>query len=210
MRGLKTERLILWSALASGVLLISNIVAVKLWTFAGVAIDGGIVLFPLTYIIGDLIVEFYGRKLANKVIWASLMVNILAILTFMGVSVLPPHPDWHGQEAFGQILGFVPRIVIGSLIAYLVSQLVNNLVFEKIKQKTGERGFLVRALGSSLISKLFDIVIFEIIAFYGVLPFKDFLGQMVVAYLAGILLEVILSPITVGVVKLIKRRDAEI
>lgn len=196
----KQTLLIFFAALAAGILLISNLVATKLWNFFGIAVDGGIILFPLSYILGDVIVEIFGRKTADKVVWAGFSINILAVITFIAVGKLPPYPGWDGQDAYMQILGFVPRIVAGSLIAYVASQLLNNLVFEKIRNQTGKKWLGLRAIASSMVARLVDSAIFETIAFVGVLSFGEFIGQATFAYFAGLFLEILLIPLTYLVV----------
>ena len=195
-----TERretlLIVFAVLAAGILLISNLVATKLWEFCGVAVDGGIVLFPFSYVLMDVIVEIFGRKKADKIVWTSLGLNILAVATFMLVGALPAYPGWEGQEAYMQILGFVPRIVVASLVAYVISQLLNNYVFTKIRERTGKKWLGLRAIASSVLGRAVDSAIFETIAFIGVLSFGEFVGQAVFAYIAGMTLEILLTPIT--------------
>lgn len=200
-----TKALIYATALSSGILLISNLVATKLWDLFGVAVDGGIVIFPLSYILGDVIVEIFGQKSARNVIFAGFFLNILAVAIFMLVGILPPYAGWEGQEAYMQILGFVPRIVVGSLLAYIASQLLNNFVFEKIRAKTGKKHLFVRSIGSSLLARLVDSGIFETVAFFGVLSGKEFLAQAAFAYFAGMVFEVILTPLTYLVVGAAKR-----
>lgn len=196
--------LVILAVNAGGVLLISNLVAVKIWSFLGVPVDGGIVLFPISYIIGDVIIELYGRRIARMVIWQSLLLNVLAVAAFWVVGELPAHPEWQLQEAYQSILWFVPRIVLASLLAYLVSQLINNLVFEKIKQETGQKKLWLRALGSSMVARLCDTMIFETVAFFGVLSLTEFTKQAIFAYGAGMILEVILTPLTYLVVKIFR------
>lgn len=123
MSNFKQKLLIYFSAILASTLLISNLSAVKLWNFFGIAVDGGIVLFPLTYILGDLIVEFYGKKIAKDVIFAGFTVNIIAVIAFYIVILLPPFDGWNMQEAFASVLGFTPRIILASLIAYVCSGL---------------------------------------------------------------------------------------
>lgn len=201
----KVNILIFLATLSAGVLLISNLAAVKLWNFFGVAVDGGIVIFPISYILSDVVMELFGRKVARNIIWSGLLLNILAVLIFVIVGALPEFAEWGLQDSYQAILGFTPRIVAGSLLAYLVSQLTNNFLFEKIKQKTGEKYLFVRSLGSSMISRMIDLLIFEVVAFFGVLSFQDFLFQMIFAYVAGFALEALLTPITYMVVKMLKK-----
>lgn len=204
------EKLNVFLALAvisAGVLIISNIVAVKIWDFCGIPVDGGIAIFPLTYIIGDVVVELYGKKHANMVLYMGFILNILAVLIFLFVGNLPAYPGWENQDAWDKILGFAPRIVAGSLIAYIVSGLINNKIFVMIKKKTGEGKLWLRSIGSSAIAKIFDTVIFKTIAFLGVLTFPEFLEQLVFAYVASVFLEIILTPLTYFIVGRLKKYE---
>ena len=205
MENKRVNLLITLSIISGTVLLISNLAATKLFNFCGVSMDAGILIFPLSYIVGDLIVEFYGKDTARVVIWGGFAMNLVGMLVLLLAVHLPAYENWTNQEAFATIFGFMPRVVIGSLIAYVVSSLVNNFVFECIRHATHHRHFAARALGSSVIAKFFDIIIFEVIAFAGILSFKEFLVQVLVAYGAGMLLETILTPVTSFIVKLIDR-----
>lgn len=196
----RIKNLIAISILSGGVLLISNLAATKIWSFCGIPFDGGLLLFPLSYVLGDLAIELFGRKVARSIIWSSFVLNMIAAIILIVVGMLPPYSEWNNQSAYEAILGFAPRVVVGSLIAYVVSSLVNNMIFQKIKDSTlverRDKSFFSRAVGSSAIAKLIDIIVFETIAFLYVLPLKDFLIQMAFAYLAGMILEIALFPIT--------------
>ena len=193
--------LIYLTAISAGILLISNLAATKLWNMFGIAVDGGILCFPISYILGDIIIEFYGKKVAKSVIFSSILLNILAAFVFWAVCSLPPFSGTEEmQNSIVNVLGFAPRIILGSLTAYFFSQFSNNFIFEKIKKKTGSKLFLVRALGSSIVAHFLDSLVFETIAFLGVLPFNDFLNQALFAYLLGLALELILSPIELLIV----------
>lgn len=180
------------ASISSAVLIISNLAAGKLWNLYGIAVDGGIIIFPLTYIIGDLIVALYGEKKANLVVFVSMCLGgLMALTMFVVTHFLPAFPGWEDQAAFEAVFGAVGRITIGSLVGYLLSNLLNNHVFVKLNG-----GFIGKALGSSAVSRLLDNLTFETIAFLGVLPFSEFLKQMAFAYLAGMALETILSPLS--------------
>lgn len=202
---IKQTTLIYLTAISAGILLISNLAATKLWNMLNIAVDGGVVCFPISYILGDIIIEFYGQKTAKHVIFSSLALNIIAALVFWVVCILPPFTGTEDmQTSIVKVLGFAPRIIIGSLTAYLFSQFSNNYIFDKIKQKTGSKLFLIRALGSSFIAHFLDSLVFETIAFLGVLPFNDFLNQALFAYILGLGFEFILSPIELFIVTKIR------
>lgn len=203
MSNFKLKLLIYFATISACTLLISNLAAIKLWDFFGIAVDGGVVLFPVTYIIGDLIIEFYGKKIAQNIIFAGFLVNVIAVIVFYIVIALPAYDGWGMQEAYANVLGFTPRIIFGSLIAYVCANLFNNFVFMKLKHSKGifATSFIARALGSSAFAHLIDSGIFEVIAFLGVLPFNEFLAQAIFAYVLGIGFELILSPLEVVIVK---------
>ena len=208
MTNFKLRLLIYFTAISAGVLLISNLSAVKLWNLFGIAVDGGVVVFPLTYIVGDLIVEFYGKSVAKNVIVAGFLVNVIAMIAFYIVIALPAYPGWQMQEAYASVLGFAPRIIIGSLAAYVSSNLLNNYVFTRMKQGKGifATSFIARALGSSAFAHIIDSLIFETIAFLGVLPFAQFIAQAGFAYVLGVGFEVVLSPLEAWIANVLGRK----
>ena len=194
-------------ALFVAVLLISNIAAVKLIQVGSFILDGGAFLFPLVYILGDVLSEVYGWKATRRAVWLGFVASIVAALIFWLVQLTPAPGAWENQEAFEAILGFVPRIVVASLVAYLVGQLLNSWVLVKIKQRTNERNLWVRLLGSTVVAQLADTLIFCTIAFYGVISGLDFVNYVVVGYLFKVLVEVVVMPITYRVVAAVKRRE---
>lgn len=202
----KIRLLIYFTSLSAGTLLISNLAAIKLWNLWGIAVDGGLVLFPLTYILGDLIIEIFGKTNARNVILSGFLINLIAVAVFYIVIALPPYPGWTMQEAYAMVLGFSPRIILGSLCGYLTSNLLNNTLFIRMKQSDSlfARSFIARALGSSVFAHIVDTAVFETIAFLGVLSFSEFLAQAVFAYLLGMGLELILSPLEAWIEKKLK------
>jgi queuosine precursor transporter len=189
------------------ILLISNIGATKLIEFGPFITDGGVFLFPLTYIIGDILSEVYGLKAARKAIFMGFAMSILAAVTFYLIQLSPPADAYEFQSSFENVLGFVPRIVLASLLGYLVGQLLNAYVLVKIKQKTKERYLWARLIGSTAVGELADTVVFCTVAFYGVITGGEFLNYVIVGYLYKTLLEVFLLPVTYPVIRSIKRRE---
>ena len=190
-----------------GVLLISNIGATKLISAGPLIVDGGAFLFPLTYIIGDVLSEVYGWKAARKAILIGFAMSILAAITFFVVQISPPADGYENQAAFEAVLGFVPRIVLASVCGYLVGQLLNAYVLVRIKERTKERYLWARLIGSTAVGEAADTVVFCTIAFYGVITGADFLNYVLVGYVYKTLLEVVLLPITYPVIRAIKRRE---
>jgi uncharacterized integral membrane protein (TIGR00697 family) len=190
-----------------GLLLISNIGAVKLIEFGPIITDGGAFLFPLVYIAGDILSEVYGFKAARKAILIGFAMSILAALTFWLVQISPPAEAWGNQEAFESVLGFVPRIVLASVAGYLVGQLLNAWVLVKIKERTQEKALWLRLLGSTAVGELADTVVFCTIAFYGVITGEEFLVYVAFGFAYKTLVEVVLLPVSYAVIGWVKRRE---
>ena len=192
-------------AVFAALLLMSNIGAVKLIEFGPIITDGGAFLFPLVYIVGDVLSEVYGLKAARRAIFLAFALSILASLTFWAVQVAPPADGWGNQGAFEAVLGFVPRIVLASVCGFLVGQLLNAYVLVKIKERTAERALWFRLIGSTVVGELADTLTFCTIAFYGVITGSDFVNYVITGYVYKTLLEVVLLPITYRVIALMKR-----
>jgi len=190
-----------------GLLLISNIGAVKLIEFGPIITDGGVFLFPLVYIVGDILSEVYGFKAARKAIFIGFAMSILAALTFWLVQISPPAEAWGNQEAFESVLGFVPRIVLASVAGYLVGQLLNAWVLVKIKERTQEKALWLRLLGSTIIGEFADTIVFCTIAFYGVITGAEFLVYVAFGFAYKTLVEVVLLPVSYAVIGWVKRRE---
>src|SRR6186997_1647164 len=204
-------------AVFCGLLLISNIAATKTITVVdglpafvggGIFTDGGAFLFPLTYIVGDVLAEVYGLRQAKRAIWVGFGLGALASLTFLAVGAAPPGPGYENQQAFVAVLGFVPRIVLASLSGYLAGQFLNAYVVVKIKERTKERHLWVRLIGSTVVGEFADTALFCVIAFVGVFPtWGSLISFTVTGYVYKVLVEVIFLPVTYAVIRAIKRRE---
>ena len=205
-------------ALFCSLLLISNVAAVKLialgpevevlgFPVLPLITDGGALLFPLTYIFGDVLAEVYGFRGARRAIFIGLGVSVLAALTFLLVGIAPPAADWPNQDAFDAILGFVPRIVAASLVGYVAGQLLNALVLVKLKERTPDGSLWSRLLGSTLVGEAADTALFCIIAFGGIVTGKTLINYILVGYLYKVLVEVLLLPVTYRVIALVKKHE---
>ena len=188
-------------------LLISNIGAVKLIAIGPIITDGGAFLFPLTYIVGDVLSEVYGLKAARRAILLGFLMSIVAAITFWIVQVSPPAGDWPNQEAFEAVLGFVPRIVLASVLGFLVGQLLNAWVLVKIKERTRERKLWLRLLGSTAVGQFADTLVFCTVAFYGIITGAEFWTYVLFGYVYKTALEFVLLPITYAVIGFVKRRE---
>ncbi|MDO5722084.1 MAG: queuosine precursor transporter [Actinomycetaceae bacterium] len=193
-------------------LLISNIAATKLIAinvgFTSLIFDGGAILFPLTYILGDVLAEVYGFPKARRAILMGFIFSILASLIFLIVGAAPPAADYLHQDAFVAVLGFVPRIVAASVLGYLAGQLLNAWILVRIKQRFGAERLWVRLIGSTLVGELADTLIFCTIAFYGVITGAQFLNYVLVGYFYKVAVEVLALPVTYPTLALVKRLEA--
>ncbi|WP_040284223.1 queuosine precursor transporter [Tessaracoccus massiliensis] len=205
-------------ALFCALLLISNVSAVKLIQFGPdvevfgfpilpIITDGGAFLFPLTYILGDVLAEVYGMKGAKRAIFIGFAVSVLASITFLIVGAAPPAADWGNQAAFEAILGFVPRIVAASVLGYLAGQLLNAWVLVKLKQRTKEGSLWARLLGSTVVGEAADTIIFCVVAFAGIITGGTLLNYILVGYIYKVLIEIIFLPVTYQVITFVKRRE---
>ena len=188
-------------------LLISNIAAVKLITIGGIITDGGAVLFPLVYIFGDVLTEVYGYAYARRAIWSGFGVMVVAVLAFTVVGYLPASPEWGMQQSYSDILGFFPRIVLASLVAYLFGEFVNATILARLKIKFGGKRLWIRLIGSTVAGQLIDTVIFGLIAFSGILSANSMLNFILIGWSFKTVVEVIMLPITYRVIKFLKVRE---
>lgn len=197
--------LILFSVALGVTLLASNLAALKVWSLGGIPVDAGILLFPLTYMVGDLLVEIFGKKVANLVsVYCSLFAVIVAGVLLFAKIVLPDFPGVD-NSAFDIIQGATGRIFLASVAGFLAGQLINNGLFVQLR-KSKRTNFIKRALLSSVVAHVFDSLIFETLAFIGRVSFGDFVTQAIFAYLAGLLLETVLSPITAKVAARLRQK----
>lgn len=194
-------------AVFCGLLLISNIGATKLIAFGPIITDGGAFLFPLVYIVGDILSEIYGLRAARRAIYTGFGLAILASATFWVVDLSPPAPGYGNQAAFGAVLGFVPRIVAASLAGYLVGQLLNAFVLVKIKERTREKALWLRLVSSTIVGELADTAVFCTVAFYGVITGAEFINYVATGYVYKCLVEIVFLPVTYRVIKAMKRHE---
>ncbi len=190
-------------------LLISNIAATKGIKFGAIITDGGAFLFPLTYVIGDVMAEVYGLKAARQAILVGFAMALLASATFYFVEISPPTTDYTNQAAFTAVLGTVPRILLASVSGYLIGQFLNAYVVVKIKAITKEKHLWARLVGSTVVGEFADTLIFCSIAApaIGITTTPDFINYVVVGYVYKCLLEIVLMPITYPVIKWVKKRE---
>lgn len=194
-------------ALFVAVLLISNLASTKILSLGVFTFDGGTLLFPLSYIFGDILTEVYGYQRARKVIWTGFGAAILMSLVLWVVQILPPAPDWHNQQAFESLLGFVPRIVLASLIAYFAGAFSNAYLLSKLKIRTKGKYLWIRTIVSTLLGEGIDTIIFCMVAFYGLFPTEVLIAIIVSNYLFKTGVEVIFTPATYAIVAFLKKQE---
>jgi hypothetical protein len=191
------------------VLLISNIASSKILDLGPFTFDGGTLLFPISYLFGDILTEVYGYRKSRRVIWvgfgsAALMAGVLAL-----VGALPPAQGWDHQPAYQAILGATPRIVAGSLIAYFCGEFSNSFTLAKMKVLTQGRWLWTRTIGSTLVGEGVDTLLFVTIAFAGTLPWDLFWSVVVSNYVFKVGLETLMTPATYRIVAFLKRAEQE-
>ncbi|MGB0571766.1 MAG: queuosine precursor transporter [Alphaproteobacteria bacterium] len=206
MPGLTTRFLII-TVLFVTCLMVSNVTAVKLIDVNGYVLTGAIVIFPISYIIGDVLTEVYGFAKARLVVWVGFGANLFAVLTFALVGILPAAGFWEGQAAYDTILGATPRILAASFLAYLVGEFANSYILARLKVITAGRMLWVRTIGSTIVGQGFDSIVFVFVAFWGVLPMKVLVGTIVLQALAKIAYEVLATPLTYAVIGWLKRSE---
>jgi uncharacterized integral membrane protein (TIGR00697 family) len=191
------------------VLLISNIASTKIVDFGWFTFDGGTLLFPLSYIFGDILTEVYGYRRSRGVIWLGFAMMFLMSAILIIVGKLPAAPDWNNQASYDAILGLTPRIVLASLVAYFCGGFANSFILAKMKVWTAGKHLWARTIGSSVVGELVDSSLFILIAFLGVFPNSLILTLIVSNYLFKTAVEVIFTPITYAVIGFLKKREQE-
>ena len=188
-------------------LLLSNIIAGKLITIGAMILPGAVILFPLAYIFGDILTEVYGYKRARMVIWTGFACNILMVGVFMLVMAIPSPSFFEAEGAFATVLGMTPRIVLASLIAYLVGEFSNAAILSRMKILTRGKWLWTRTVGSTLVGEGLDTIIFITICFIGTIPNAILMQMMLYQYLFKVAFEFLATPLTYAVVGWLKRKE---
>lgn len=186
-------------------LIVSNLMEIKTIDLGPLTITAGVVVFPVSYIISDCIVEVYGLARARLVIWLGFAMNLMATLLLQLGLWLPGNPDWAGQEAMTLIFGAVPRIVCASFTAFICGSMVNAWVMARMKRSAGR--FSVRAIVSTLWGEGVDSLIFFPVAFGGVLPASSVITLIITQTLLKTAYEIMILPVTVRVVRWLRHTE---
>ncbi len=185
-------------------LIVSNLIEIKTVDIGFATITAGMVVFPLSYIINDCIVEVYGFRKARTVIWLGFAMNLLVTLFLQFAILLPGADSWQSQDAMEAVYGTVPRILGASFVAFLCGSMVNALVMSKMKVASGGRHFSLRAIVSTLWGEGTDSIIFFPLAFGGILPWREIVSLIVAQALLKTAYEIVILPVTLKVVKKLK------
>lgn len=188
-------------------LITANLLETKVVSVFGIDITAGLLVFPISYIINDCIAEVWGFKKARLMIWVGFAMNFFVVLMGQIAVALPAASYWEGEEGFNFVFGLAPRIAVASFTAFLVGSFLNAYVMSKMKLRDGDKRFSLRAVLSTLVGESADSLIFFPIAFAGIISLPNLLTLIGVQIVLKTLYEIIALPVTVRVVKYIKRVD---
>ncbi len=188
-------------------LITANITAVKLVLIQGLVLPAAVVIFPISYIVGDVLTEVYGYGRARKVIWLGFLCNLVVVAAVWIGQILPAAPFWDGQAAYERILGYAPRLLLASFLAYLVGEFANAYVLARMKIATHGRWLWLRTIGSTVVGQGLDSLVFITVAFAGSIPGMALVTAVVVQWLAKTAYEAAATPLTYVVVNRLKRKE---
>ncbi len=188
-------------------LITANVVAVKLVEIFGFVLPAGTIIFPVSYIFGDVLTEVYGYRRARRVIWLGFLCNFIVVVTIWIGQMLPPASFWDGQRAYERILGYTPRLLAASFLAYLVGEFANSFILAKMKIATGGRWLWTRTIGSTLVGEGLDSLVFMTLAFVGTIPTGALLSGISTQWLVKSAYEAVVTPLTYLVVNFLKRKE---
>jgi uncharacterized integral membrane protein (TIGR00697 family) len=195
------------SGLFVGILILSNILASKMVQLGPFVFDGGTLLFPLSYIFGDVLTEVYGYKDSRKVIWTGLVMLVLMATVVWIIGLLPAEASWAFQKDYNNILMMMPRIVLASIIAYFAGEYSNSVILSRLKVLTKGKRLWMRTIGSTLVGELVDSVLFVFIGFTGLYPMEVLVVMAFSNYLFKTTIEVAFTPLTYLVVGAVKKAE---
>lgn len=206
---MRTKWLPVITGIFVGVLLISNIASVKLVLVGPFTFDGGTILFPLSYIFGDILTEVYGYRASRKVIWTGFFAAAIMSLVLWAVGKLPAPAEWstEQQASYESILAPVGRIVLASLIAYFAGEFSNSYIMARLKVKMQGKLLWVRTISSTLVGEGVDTMLFCMIAFYGIWPTEVIVTIIVSNYIFKSLFEIVATPVTYAIVIWLKKSE---
>ena len=188
-------------------LIAANLLETKVIQIGSLTVTAGLLVFPISYIINDCIAEVWGFKKARLIIWSGFAMNFFVVALGLIAVAIPAAPFWEGEEHFDFVFGMAPRIVAACLMAFLVGSFLNAYVMSKMKVASQGRNFSARAIWSTVVGETADSLIFFPVAFGGVIAWKELLIMMGIQIVLKSLYEVMILPVTIRVVKAIKKID---
>lgn len=206
------------TAIFVSTLIVSNIIAVKLVNIGGLFLPAAVILFPVAYIFGDILTEVYGYARARQVIWTGFICNLMAVVAIWIGGQLPAAPFWSAgafnspesaQQAYQAILGFTPRLLLASFIAYLIGEFLNSFVLAKLKVRTEGRFLWLRTISSTIVGEGADSAVFITIAFIGIIPGSGLVNAILSQWTFKVVYETLATPLTYLVVNTLKRVENE-
>jgi queuosine precursor transporter len=189
------------------VLLVSNLVAQKICQIGPFAVSGAVLLFPITYIFGDVFTEVYGFGASRRAIWLGFFGTALLYLMGAVTIALPPAPGWHNQQAFASVFGFIPRILAASLVAYWAGEFANSYTMARLKLLTNGRKLWTRTIGSTVIGQAVDTALVILLTFAGTVPLATMANMIATGYLLKVSYEVLATPLTYLVINWLKKTE---
>ncbi|MBA7635034.1 queuosine precursor transporter [subsurface metagenome] len=201
-----SHRFVIIAAIFVTCLITANIIAIKVISFGPLILPAAIIVFPLSYIFGDILTEVYGYRQARKVIWLGFFCNLIFVIFAWVGQVLPPAPFWEWQEAYETILGYTPRLLGASFCGYLVGEFTNSFVLAKMKILTRGRWLWTRTIGSTIVGEGLDTLIFITLAYIGTPSFV--LIMILYHWLVKTGIEASATPFTYAVVNFLKKKEA--
>ncbi len=194
-------------ALFVAALLTANIIAVKLISIGPFVLPAAVVIFPVSYILGDILTEVYGFRYARRAIWLGFLGNVVAVAAIFLAGILPAPLFWQGQASYDAILGFAPRLLIASFVAYLVGEFVNSTILAKMKIWTRGRHLWARTISSTVVGQGLDSLVFIVLAFGGLMAGPALMTSVLSQWLFKSAYEIVATPLTYAVVNALKRAE---
>jgi uncharacterized integral membrane protein (TIGR00697 family) len=189
------------------ILLVSNLVAQKVCRVGPFAVSGAILLFPVTYIFGDVFTEIYGYAASRRAIWLGFFGTALLYATAAVTIALPADPGWHNQQAFNTVFSFIPRILAASLIAFWAGEFANSYTMARLKVLTEGRWLWTRTVGSTVVGQAVDTILVITLTFAGTIPLRTIGSMILTGYFLKVGYEVLATPMTYAVIYWLKRAE---
>ena len=189
-------------------LLLSNLIAGKMWAVTeSITLPAAVILFPITYIFGDIFTEVYGFRKARTIIWLGFGCSFFAVAVYL-ITIALPHPGfWENQDAYATVLGTTPRVAAASFIGYLFGEFSNSVVLSKLKVATGGKKLWIRTILSTLVGEGLDSIIFVTISFMGTMDNATLASMILFQYLFKVCYEALFTPATYAIVNWLKKKE---